>query len=123
MAKAVAVVGASTDRRKFGNKAVRAFGAQGYRVYPINPRVATIEGLRAYESVLAVPDALDMVTVYVPPAIGLTLLEDFARKGIAEIWVNPGAESDTLLAEARRLGVRVVAACSIVGIGEKPDRF
>ena len=119
----MAVVGASTDRRKFGNKAVRAFGAQGYRVYPINPRADAVEGLKAYGSVLDVPERLDMATVYVPPQVGLTLLEGFARKGIGEIWINPGAESASLLADARRRGLHVVTACSIVGIGEEPRRF
>jgi predicted CoA-binding protein len=123
MARTVAVVGASADRRKFGNKAVRAFDAQGWRVVPIHPSAAEIEGHRAYASVVDVPEALDMATVYVRPEVGLTLLGDLARKGIPEIWLNPGAESDALLAEADRLGLRVIAACSIVGIGESPGRY
>jgi len=123
MGKAVAVVGASADRRKFGNKAVRAFDAQGWRVFPIHPTAASIEGHRAYPTVLDVPDALDMATVYVPPEIGVSLLDGLARKGVPEIWINPGAESAALLAEASRLGLNVIAACSIIGIGEQPNRF
>ena len=123
MAKTVAVVGASADRRKFGNKAVRAFDAQGWRVFPIHPSAAEIEGHRAYASVVDVPEALDMATVYVRPEVGLTLLGDLARKGIPEIWLNPGAESDALLAEADRRGLRVIVACSIVGIGQAPGRY
>jgi predicted CoA-binding protein len=123
VAKTVAVVGASADPRKFGNKAVRAFAAQGYEVFPIHPSAASVEGLRAYASVLDVPGPLDMATVYVPPEVGVTLLEDFARKGIPEIWFNPGAEDDALLDAARARGLNVVAACSIIGIGEQPGRF
>ena len=123
MAKTVAVVGASADRRKFGNKAVRAFDAQGWRVFPIHPSAAEIEGHRAYASVVDVPEALDMATMYVRPEVGLTLLGDLARKGIPEIWLNPGAESDALLAEADRRGLRVIVACSIVGIGQAPGRY
>ena len=119
----VAVVGASTDRRKFGNKAVRAFHAQGYRVFPIHPHAAEVEGHRAYRTVLDVPVPLDMATVYVPPDIGLTLLDGFEAKGIPEIWFNPGAESDVLLAAAAQRRLNVVAACSIVGIGELPGRY
>ena len=122
-AKTVAVVGASADRRKFGNKAVRAFDAQGWRVFPIHPSATAIEGHPAYASVVDVPGPLDMATVYVPPDIGVTLLDGFARKGIPEIWINPGAESDELLAEAARRGLHVIAACSIVGIGESPGRY
>jgi uncharacterized protein len=120
MSKVVAVVGASNDRRKFGNRAVRAFRQQGYTVVPINPHAAEVEGLKAYGSVLDVPGPIDMATLYVPPAIGETLLDDLARKQIPELWVNPGAESDELIAKARALKLQPIIACSIIGIGEDP---
>ena len=123
MAKVVAVVGASSDRNKFGNKAVRAFRAEGYTVVPVNPNEREVEGLKTYPSVVDVPETIDMATVYVPPEIGIGLLDDFERKQIPEIWVNPGAESDELLAEARRRKLNVIAACSIVGIGRSPYSF
>jgi hypothetical protein len=123
MSKTVAVVGASSDRSKFGNKAVRAFQAQGYRVIPINPNEPQVEGLRTYPSVVDVPDAIEMATVYVQPSVAMGLLDDFEKKGIPEIWLNPGAESDELLAEARRRKLNVIAACSIVGIGDSPFRY
>ncbi|HEY5618105.1 MAG TPA: CoA-binding protein [Vicinamibacterales bacterium] len=120
MPKTVAVVGASSDRRKFGNKALRAFQAEGYRVIPVNPNEREVEGLRSYGSVLDVPDAIDVATVYVPPDVGLLLLPEFEEKQIPEIWINPGAESDELLAEAARRKLNVIAACSIVAIGRNP---
>ena len=120
MAKVVAVVGASSDRRKFGNKALRAFEAEGYSVIPINPNEPEVEGHRTYASVLDVPGAIDMATVYVQPNIALQLLPEFEQKQIGEIWINPGAESDELLADARRRKLNVIAACSIVGIGRSP---
>jgi uncharacterized protein len=123
MAKVVAIVGASSDRNKFGNKALRAFRAEGYTVVPVNPNEPEVEGLRTYASVIDVPQAIDMATVYVPPEIGINLLADFERKKIPEIWVNPGAESDELLAEAKRRKLNVIAACSIVGIGRSPYSF
>ena len=123
MSKIVAVVGASSDRGKFGNKAVRAFQAQGHRVIPINPNEPQVEGLRTYASVLDVPEAIDMATVYVQPDIALRLLDEFEKKGIPEIWINPGAESDALLTEARRRKLNVIAACSIIAIGRSPSSF
>ena len=116
----VAVIGASTDRRKFGNRAVRAFVRQGYDVVPINPHETNIEGLATYRSVLDVPGPIDMATVYVPPETGLTLIGEIAQKGIREVWLNPGAESPALLAAAQALGLAPIEACSIVGIGETP---
>src|SRR5918992_2979506 len=70
MAKVVAVVGASSDRNKFGNKALRAFKAEGFTVIPINPNELEVEGIKTFPSVLDVPQAIDMATVYVPPEIG-----------------------------------------------------
>jgi predicted CoA-binding protein len=61
-----------------------------------------------------------MATVYVPPEIGERLIEEIARKKIPEVWLNPGAESDALIARARALDIRPIVACSIVGIGENP---
>ena len=123
MPKTVAVVGASSNRAKFGNKALRAFLAEGYRVVAINPNESEVEGLKTCASVLDVPDAIDMATVYVQPDVTLRLLDEFQRKGIAEIWVNPGAEDEAVMAEARRRKMNVLFACSIIGIGRNPGDF
>jgi predicted CoA-binding protein len=123
MPKVVAVVGASRHRNKFGNKALRAFRHQGYTVVPINPNESEVEGLRAYPSVAAVPGPIDMATVYVPPHIGETLIDGFADKPIAEVWINPGAESAALVARARARGLTLIQACSIIGIGESPEDY
>lgn len=123
MEKTVAVVGASSDRRKFGNKALRAFQAEGYTVIPINPNEREVEGIATYPSVLDVPGPIDLATVYVQPDVAVRLLPELQQKGIPEIWVNPGAESDELLADARRRKLHVIAACSIIGIGRNPSSF
>jgi predicted CoA-binding protein len=113
----VAVVGASSDRGKFGNRAVRAFLRQGYDVKPVNPNEDVIEGLPAYPTITDVPGDVDIVSMYVPPAIGIGLLEAIAAKGPRELWINPGAESPTLEARARELGLSPIYACSIVALG------
>jgi uncharacterized protein len=123
MLKTVAVVGASSDRRKFGNKALRAFMAEGHRVIPINPNERAVEGMATYASVLDVPERIDMATVYVPPEVGLRLLPEFEQKQIGEIWINPGADSPALIADARRRKLNVIVACSIVGAGQDPSAY
>ncbi len=120
MSKVVAVIGASSHREKFGNRAVRAFIEQGYTVIPINPHEREIEGLQAYASVLDVPGPIDMASFYVPPEIGALVIEDVAKKGIAEVWLNPGSESDALVARARMLSIQPIVACSVVAIGRNP---
>ena len=119
--KTVAIIGASTDRNKFGNKAVRAFEKQGYTVYPVNPKDEEIEGLAAFKSIRDVPVRPQMVSVYLPPAVLLKVLPEIAAKGCDELWLNPGTESDEVLAEAERLGLKVIQACSIVGVGMSPE--
>jgi len=121
--KTVAVIGASANRAKYGNKAVRAFARQGYAVYPVNPGESEIEGLPAFKTIGEVPVRPDMVSVYVPPEMLLKILPDIAAKGCDELWLNPGTESDGVLAEAERLGLRVIQACSIVGVGVSPAGF
>jgi len=123
MNKTVAVIGASSDRSKFSNKAVRAFAHQGYTVIPINPREAQIEGFAAYKSVLDVPGPIDMATIYLPPALGVKVIDEVAQKGIADVWINPGADGPEVVARARELGLSPTVACSILGVGEHPSDF
>ena len=120
MGKVVAVIGASSDRRKFGNRAVRAFRRQGYTVIPVNPNEQQVEGLKTYASILDVPEPIDMVTFYVPPEIGVKVMPEVAQKQVGEVWLNPGSESDALVRLARSLNVEPILACSIMGIGENP---
>jgi len=120
----VAIIGASSDRSKFGNKSVRAHAAQGYQVFPINPKAGEIEGHPAFASIQAVPVArLNRVSLYVPPAVGLKLIDEIAAKGCDELWLNPGSESEELAAKARALGLEPIIACSIVDVGESPHEL
>ena len=119
--KTIAIIGASNDRRKYGNKAVRAYLQQGYTVYPVNLKEERIEGLPAFRSIGDVPTRPERVSVYLPPALTLGALADIAAKGCDELWLNPGSESEQVLAEAERLGMNVVQACSIVDVGLSPE--
>jgi uncharacterized protein len=121
--KTIAIIGASADRAKYGNKAVRAFLKQGYTVYPVNPKEAEIEGLPAFKTISDVPVRPALISVYLPPPVLLKVLPDIAAKGCAELWLNPGTESDEVLVEAERLGLNVVQACSIVGVGLSPEEI
>ena len=121
--KTVAIVGASTDRGKYGNKSVRAHRQQGWDVYPVHPTADEIEGLQAYASLRDIPAKIDRVSLYLPSARGLEILPDVAAADPDEFFVNPGAESDELLAEAKKLGLEPILACSIVDLGSSPAEF
>jgi predicted CoA-binding protein len=120
----VAIIGASSDREKFGNKSVRAHLKLGYEVYPVNPKGGEVEGLTAYRSIDEVPvSPLDRVSLYVPPKIGIGMLDAIAAKGCSELWLNPGTESDEIVARAEELGLNPIQACSIVDLGVTPGQF
>ncbi len=117
----IAVVGASSDRRKFGNRAVRAYAQKGYEVYPVHPREEVIEGRPVYRRLADVPvPRLDRVSVYLPPDVCLPLLEELAAKPAGEVWFNPGADAPAVVARARELGMNAVVGCSIVDVGVNP---
>lgn len=118
--KTVAVIGASNDRSKYGNKATRAYLLKGFKVYPVNPNEKTVEGLKAYNSILDIPDEIDRATLYVPPKVGLIVIDDIAKKGVKELYFNPGSESDELVGKARMLGLKPILACSILAVDVDP---
>lgn len=118
--KTVAVIGASNHREKWGNKAVRAFLQQGYTVYPVNPNEPEIEGLKAFATIKDIPVRLNKITVYIPPQRLVKILPDIAARGCDELFLNPGAESEEVLAECERLGLSAIQACSIIAVGVSP---
>lgn len=123
MSKTVAVLGASADRSKYSNKAIRAYQRQGWTVYPVNPKGGQIEGLQTYASVDQIPGKVDRVTLYLPPAVGVQALPSIAQARPDEFFVNPGAESEELVAKAKELGLEPILACSIIEIGVTPREF
>ncbi|HDP34754.1 MAG TPA: CoA-binding protein [Candidatus Hydrogenedentes bacterium] len=119
----IAIVGASTDRSKYGNKATRAFAQGGWTVYPVNPKVDAVEGLQAYKRLADIPGPIDRVSLYVPPQVGLAMIEEIAAAAPKEFFLNPGSESEELVEAAKARGLTPVQACSIVNIGLRPDMF
>jgi hypothetical protein len=117
----VAVIGASRDRHKFGNKAVRAYLRQGWTVHPVNPAGGEIEGQAVLRSVRELPGPVDRIALYLPPESGLDVLADIAAVEHGDFIVNPGAESAALLARAAQLGLSPQLACAILEVGVSPS--
>ncbi len=119
----VAIIGASNNRHKFGNKAVRAYRHKGWDVYPVNPNDPEIEGLKAYETIADVPRPIDRVSMYLPADVALDVLDDIAAAEPGEVFFNPGADAPAVMDKARALGLNAIPACSIVDIGLSPAQF
>ncbi len=113
-----AVVGASHDRRKYGNKVLRAYLQSGRKVYAINPHVNEVEGLETYASLADVPEEIHGISIVTPPAITETIVEQAAALGISHLWMQPGAESEQAVWRAAGAGVHVIAGgpCILVAL-------
>ncbi|MDA1266910.1 MAG: CoA-binding protein [Planctomycetota bacterium] len=114
-----AVVGASTDRSKFGNKCLRCYVQDGRDVYPVHPRETEIEGLTAYPDLASLPEVPHGITIVTPPAVTERVVEDAAAAGVRAVWMQPGAESPEAVARAEALGLSVIAGgpCLLVVLG------
>lgn len=123
MPQTIAVLGASAERRKYGNKAVRAYLAGGWEVFPVNLTGEVVEGRPGFRALAEVPKPLDRVTVYLPPPVTLELLPEIAAAGAGEVWFNPGSADSRVLATARELGIPAVPGCSILDLGLSPAQF
>ena len=121
--KTVAVIGASNDRSKFGNKAVRAFQQTGHKVFPVHPAQTEVEGLPCFKGIREVPERPNLVSVYVGPERLLGILPDIAARGCDELWLNPGTVSEEVLTKAEELGLKTRELCSIMEVGLSPEEM
>lgn len=119
----IVIIGASTDRAKFSNKAVRAYLSQGWMVFPVNPNYSVVEGLKCFKSVLDISERIDVASLYVPSSIGLKLVKELKQKNIPVVYLNPGAESDELVSKLSRAGIQSILKCSILALGINPDEL
>ena len=112
--KTIAIIGASNQREKYGNIAVRTYKDAGWTVYPVNPKSENIEGLPAYKQIEDVPAPINRISVYLPPKRVLPLLDSIAQANPTELWLNPGTESPEVIQKAKELGLNVIQACSLL---------
>jgi predicted CoA-binding protein len=119
----VAVIGASSDKAKFGNKAVRAYAMMGHTVFPVNDHETEIEGIECYKSLNKIPYKIDRISVYVPPEQGLKLVNQIRKARAKEVYLNPGSESDELVEALQKAGVKPILACSVLAISVDPNNL
>jgi predicted CoA-binding protein len=116
--KRFAVVGASTDREKYGNKVLRVYQQNKLDVVPVNPKADEVEGLKAYADLASVPGAIDGVSIITPPKVTEQVVAEAVKRGINNIWMQPGAESAAAVAAGEAAGANVIAGgpCILVAL-------
>lgn len=110
----VAVIGASSDPERYSYKAVHLLEEKGHRVFPVHPKLQDLEGRKVYPSVLAVPEKIDTLSLYVSAAISSKFKDDLLKAAPKRIIFNPGAENPELAAAAEAKGIHTVEACTLV---------
>jgi len=116
--KRFAVVGASQDREKYGNKVLRVYQQNNIEAVPVNPTATEIEGVTAYPDLASIPGSIDGVSIITRPAVTEQVVQDAVQRGIKHIWMQPGAESERAVALAEKAGANVIAGgpCVLVSL-------
>jgi predicted CoA-binding protein len=116
--RAFAVVGASRDRSKYGNKVLRAYQQNDLLAFPVNPGATEVEGLVAYPNLESLPQEIHGVSVITPPNVTEAVVDGVLRLGIRHVWMQPGAESDEAIRRAEDGGVEVISGgpCLLVAL-------
>ena len=115
----IGVVGASSNRSKFGNKVLRCYLENNRQVVPVHPKETEIEGLACVASVADLPDEVKSISIITPPQITEQVVEQAAAKGIQNIWMQPGAESPAAISFCQERGINLIAdgTCVLVVLG------
>ncbi|MDD5286082.1 MAG: CoA-binding protein [Desulfuromonadaceae bacterium] len=116
---AFGVIGASTNRQKYGNRVLRCYQQNGRKVVPVNPNEAAIEGIPCVAAISDLPQEVVSISMITPPAVTAKLVPQALEKGIRNIWMQPGAEHPDAVALCLAQGVNVIAdgSCLLVVMG------
>lgn len=117
--QAFAVIGASNDRTKYGNKVLRVYMQRNKKVYPVNPHEKKIEGLDCYSEINELPNDVKSISIITPPHITEKIVSQSYDHGITNIWMQPGAESQAAISFCEKHNLNVIAGgpCILVHLG------
>ena len=106
--KRFAIVGATDNPEKYGNQIFKNLRGRGYEVYPVNPRLKELEGVKFYASLDDIPVKVDVVDFVVPPEVTELTLQECKRLGLNRIWLQPGSETEAAIAYCHENNLKVV---------------
>lgn len=118
-ATAFGVVGASSDRTKYGNRVLRCYQEHGLKAIPVNPKEKQIEGEDCISAISELPAEVTSISIITPPAVTERVVEEAILKGIRNIWMQPGAESQRAVDLCREHGINVIGdgSCILIALG------
>lgn len=114
--KVWAVVGASENPGKYGNKIYKKLKSKGYKVYPVNPNYETIEGDRCYSNLSSLPEVPEVIDMVVSPKLGMEVIEEASKLGVENIWLQPGTHNNEIMELIESKGINAVQACVLVAL-------
>jgi predicted CoA-binding protein len=109
-----AIVGATDNPRKYGYHIFCNLRNRGYEVYPVNPRLDELEGIKCYPSLADIPIKVDVVDFVVPPKVTYQILRECKRLGLNRIWLQPGSESEAAIAFCKDNNLKVVHSVCVM---------
>jgi predicted CoA-binding protein len=114
-----AVVGASKNRKKYGNKVLRCYLQHELKAYPVNPEETEIEGLQVYDTLSTLPEPVERISIITPPEVTERIVSEAIQAGVKHIWMQPGAESPLAVQQAEDASLSVIAGgpCILVTLG------
>ncbi len=118
-APAFGVVGASSNREKYGNKVLRCYQQNRRKAWAVNPKESSVEGAPTVASVAELPAEVKSISIITPPAVTEQVVQAAIAKGIENVWMQPGAESPAAIAACEKAGVNVIGdgSCVLVVLG------
>ena len=113
-----AVVGASANQEKYGNKVLRAYLQAARIAIPVHPAATHIEGIKAYTDLASIPHPVHGISVITPPHVTEGIVAEAAVCGIKHLWIQPGAENEAVIIAAHRHGMNFIAGgpCILVAL-------
>lgn len=106
--KIFAVAGSFRNEQKVAYKIFRNLKLKGYEVYPVNPNVKEVDGVKCYPSIKDLPVVVDVVNLVTPPEVSLEIVKQCVEKGINMVWLQPGAENEEVINFCKENNIKVI---------------
>lgn len=109
-----AIIGATTNKEKYGYKVFKSLIASGYNVYPINPNYKKIDDNICYPSLKEVPQKIDVVVTVVPPNVTEKIIPQLKKLGITKLWMQTGSESEKAIELCKQCNIEEIHGTCIM---------